>query len=1038
MAASPLNDLLLALFDSSAELRRFLSLAGLGEVEHRLPVTKGDSLRQAAFDAARALDERDLVQRPLFEALALRAPDRADDIWAVARSYGIERTGAEKAAEPPPSAVGSDSGPPELPTADAVPAEYADFVKELESELAAAAPLDATEEAMQPERWPWTGAASVLGSFRPRDLRPLPDGVADGSALVALARVVFTSTNGRWVLEDAVRSRALERLVKADTLGDALEANAKLEDAHRDWLRRLALGEEPPNLASLQTRDLVALGTVVRWLEPLPLELPVQRAQIYSVAERRSLIDPLRKLVGTHFRGRVDELGRIDRHVRGEGAKASLVIFGPGGSGKSSLLGKVLLGLEERIAYEPVTFAYVDFDKARHNPRNPRGLVEQIARQLRLLYAANVEAQLDFSGLEAISAGTDLKLAAEVLQLDTESTKLDVDDLIAELAKRVEGLTRAYPPPLLLILDTFEEVQVQGPGAVQDVRDLVAGFQRALPRVRLIVSGRGDLGQLVDGDPESILRLGDLDRASADAVLEGLGVASPEIRRLITERFGSNPLTLHLAAEALARLGTAEKAFEGALAQADALAAIGVEQIQGMLYDRILGHLADPEVVRVAQPGLAVRRVDVDVIRDVLSAPCGLDPSRAQEIFERLQREVSMFELDDDGALRHRQDVRRLMLRAMTSDPKLGPKVADIHERAAAFYAARDGDKARAEEIYHRLMSGQDPRSLHILWDPKLRDALFSALEDPLSEQARTWLRRRLGLIADDEERATWEQDDWEVDAAARARSWLASNEPVRAAEVLAERRERLPGSALYPLDVAVLLELDSFDEAEAVLDEGLRSCISAQSQRTQLELAEQAIRLAGRREDTAGVVAATEAAVTLADSSDEQLRGLTELAGSVDTLERLGATAEAEQLAGSVVRRFTSLSSDVLRENPNLVRTVVQTVGASDSSVLAQAAVSLGDVTSAPQAVFRDDAFALSRILESTVPEARPAMNELAVEVGLPRDRWTPSELAASAVEQGRTGKAVVVALDYASEASTTRQMIVDTLIRPSPRVSG
>ena len=70
--------------------------------------------------------------------------------------------------------------------------------------------------------------------------------------------------------------------------------------------------------------------------------------------------------------------------------------------------------------------------------------------------------------------------------------------------------------------------------------------------------------------------------------------------------------------------------------------------------------------------------------------------------------------------------------------------------------------------------------------------------------------------------------------------------------------------------------------------------------------------------------------------------------------------------------------------------------------------------------------------LLESTVSEARPAMNELALEVGLPEDRWTPEELAKSAVARGRTGKAVIVALDYAREAVTARRTIVDDLVRP------
>jgi hypothetical protein len=1042
-AADPLLGLFLALFSSETELRRFLTLSGFERVEYRQRQRKGGSLRAAAADASAALQDADLVQRPLFDALVRRAPDRAADIWEVARSFGIEMgpPGPPPVAAPPPPPAEAappfqefapaDAEPSAPPEADAVPERYAKYVADLEAELAASAPLQPEEEALSAERWPWTAAAAVLGSFHPLELRPLHEDTE--SAYTALADAVFTTAEGRWALDELVRAEALLRLRDEAALEKAIEANAPLSDSHRDWMRRLVTLEAPPSLASLDTRELGVLDTVTRWLEPLDLQLPITRAEIYAAVERRSLIDPLRKLVGTHFRGRVEELERIERHIRGEGDASTIVISGVGGSGKSSLLGKVLVGLEDRIAEVPVSFAYVDFDKARHNPRDARGLVEQIARQLRLLYAANAEAGRDFSGVESLSAGTDVELAAEVLELDTEFEQLDVDSLIRELSIRLDDLARAYPTPLVIILDTFEEVQIQGPGAVADVFALIDKFRAELPRMRLIVSGRGDLGNVVDNDPEAMVQLGDLDAASADAVLESLGVDAPDVRKLIYERFRGNPLVLHLAAEALRRMETAEKAFEGVLGQADVVAAVGIEQIQGMLYDRILGHIGDPEVVKVAHPGLAVRRVDVDVIREVLAGPCELDPSRAEAIFERLQREVSMFQLEPDGALRHRQDVRRLMLRTMLDEPRVKKVVARIHPLAVAFYERRGGTDARAEEIYHRLMSGQDPRTMQSLWGPELRESLFPALEDPLSEAARTWLRRRLGLIAAEDERAAWDQEDWEAEAADRARSWLASASPRRALNVLAEREARLPGSRLYPLEVQALIQQKRLDEAAKLLDHGMRESVEAGAVVTQRELAEQAIALATIRKDAAGIVSATESAVRLGDLAGDPLGCLDELAGSVDALKQIGAPDEAGRLADRVSRRFSQLSADVLREHPDLVRKVMQSVGATDSSVLTQAAESVGDITSEDEAVFRDDVFALSRLLESTVPAARTAMNRLAVEVGLSEDKWTPHELAASAVEFGRTGQAVVVGLDYAAEEAVSRRLIVEDLTRPA-----
>ena len=118
---------------------------------------------------------------------------------------------------------------------------------------------------------------------------------------------------------------------------------------------------------------------------------------------------------------------------------------------------------------------------------------------------------------------------------------------------------------------------------------------------------------------------------------------------------------------------------------------MSVELVQGVLYSRILGHIGDPAVVKVAYPGLAVRLVTVEVLREVLAEPCGFDPDRAEDIFDKLRTEVSMFELEDPDTLRHRQDVRRLMLRTMLDDPARQEVVAEIHRRAAAWYAAQPG-----------------------------------------------------------------------------------------------------------------------------------------------------------------------------------------------------------------------------------------------------------------------------------------------------------------------------------------------------------
>jgi hypothetical protein len=1016
-----LNELFLALFSSDAELRRFLALYGFASP--RASQTR-ESLRSAAYRTARLLLEDGQVNEALFSALAERAPERRPDIRDVARFYGV---GAEE----------SRSVPRDTALPDDVAPELAEFAQQLKTDLDAleVVPDDAAR-AIDPGHWPWTAAAAVLGSFQPTALRPLPGSNPPASALVALADCIFVSSDGSWVLRQEFRVPCLQRLWSHNELSAALEANSGVPDLHRDLIRQLDYGFAPP-LAELDTRSLEALGVVVDWLEPvLGPDLPVTSAAVAAAAERRQLLDPLRALAGRHFRGRASELAAIRDHIRLVTPEQVLCLQGPGGIGKSSLMGKVLLDLDDQVSQgpSPVSFAYIDFDRTRHDPHDPIGLLEQMARQLRLQYATAAEAD-QFAAVESVSAGTDLDYAANILQI---SWYPDLSGMVNVLADRLRLVRDRYSPggvSLVLALDTFEEVQVKGPGATHNVLDLVDRLQHALPDMRVIVSGRGIIREFERDASARFIWLEDLDREAADALLEDLGVTDAGLRVQIAEQFGRNPLTLHLAARALAGANTGEEALDTFIAQADALAKVSVELVQGILYRRILGHIADPDVVKVAYPGLAVRRVTVGVLREVLAEPCGFDPDRAEAIFERLQKDVAMFDLEDPDTLRHRPDVRRLMLRIMREDPKQAPVVNQIHQLAAAYYASRGGDEAGAEELYHRLTGGEDPRLLSRLWHPKLNPLLASALEEPLPSRARSWLSRRLGLGPGlDDERDEWDQEDWEGDAASRAASWLASGRPAQCLEVLSERSERLDGSRLYVLGVAAYTALGRLDQAAESLDRGLRSAVSVGDYVAQLELLEAAITLRARQGDGPGVVEAVRSAVALTDVTGEPARALQALTSAVVLLRDRGLDDEVAALNAEISRRFGDFSGSDMREQPELVRRVLHTAGTTDSSVLVHAAVEVADERWDRDTVFVEDSFVLQRLLTQTSSSAKPALAELASEVGLPEEGWSMADLTSRAVRFGRTGQVIALGLDYASNDSAARELVVDNLVRPWP----
>jgi len=1045
-----LLDLLLALFRSEAELRRFLALEKLLGPDLLPPAKRESSLSETAYQAAQLLvrlgrGDQQLFEA-LFDALERRSPERAGDIREVAAVFGA---GPDRAPPPPvvapslppsvtPAPLGS-APPTRQPTAEAPTAggggmtpEVADFASQLLADLNALEDPEEPTRALGPDHWPWAAAAAVLGSFRPSQLRQLAGTHPTAPALVALADLVFTSHDGSWVLQREFRIPCLQRLWDEGRFGAALDANRQITDLHRDLMGRLLDGWVPV-LTRLDTRELDAVGVVAGWLEQVHgPQLRVSRAAINAAAERRLLIDPLRALVGTHFRGRIQEFAQVHNHLLGNLPEHILLIQGPGGAGKSTLVGKALLDLEDEATLgQPVSFAYIDFDRTRHDPHDPIGLLEQVARQLRLLYATAAEAS-QFAAVEAYGAGTDLEHAAEVLQVDRGRNLDDMVAVLAERLRRVQSGQGWARTPLVLVLDTFEEVQVKGPGATHDVLDLVARLQAALPDMRAIVAGRAVLHEFDSSANASELHLGDLDPEAADAVLEHLGVRDAELRQRVVERFGSNPLTLRLAAEALTGADQAEVAFDAVVTEAEALAKVSIELVQGLLYSRILGHIGDPDVVKVAYPGLAVRRVTVEVLREVLARPCGFDPDRAEDIFERLRDEVAMFDLEDPDTLRHRQDVRRLMLRTMLDDPSRARVVGEIHERAAAYYGSKPGTRARAEELYHRLMAGEDPRSLDKQWSPALNPLLASAMEEPLPPRAHSWLGRRLGLAPTDQERAEWDQEDWEGDAAARASSWLASNDLLRCLAVLEERPQRLQGSRLYAIEVAAATALGDLQRADEALEAGLRSAIAADDRAAQLELLERAITLRARQEDGSALVEAVRSAVALTDLTGQRARGIRALTDAAAALSQLGRDGEAATLNAEIGRRFASFDRADMRSRPDLVRRVLHTAGTTDSDVLVHAAAAVGDLTHAQDGVFVEDAFALRRLLQRTSSEAGPALAALADEVGLVDQRWKLEDLASRAVRVGRTGKAVAVGLDYAADDQAARRFVVDHLVRP------
>jgi hypothetical protein len=288
---------------------------------------------------------------------------------------------------------------------------------------------------------------------------------------------------------------------------------------------------------------------------------------------------------------------------------------------------------------------------------------------------------------------------------------------------------------------------------------------------------------------------------------------------------------------------------------------------QEMLHARIVEHLEDPDLGKIASPGLIVRRIDANVIREVLAGPCDLDLSSrsAESLFDLLRDEVSLVEPVDFETVRHRPDVRAIMLSSLRRD--LGPLAREIDDLAVDFWSKRSSPAERAEEIYHRLWRSDSDAELEQRWMPEagrfLEDALDEFSTTRPGDWAYIWLAQHLGRELPRELRLNASQVAWERDTQRKVRTLLADGKTQECLRVLAERPHVrwLSDSALWGLEVETLLLSGDFKHAEAIVDLGLSRAGEAHDAQPALELLARRVRVFEREgRDLDAIRAAREA----------------------------------------------------------------------------------------------------------------------------------------------------------------------------------
>lgn len=523
----------------------------------------------------------------------------------------------------------------------------------------------------------WHEAAAVWFYVDLPLLRPGVSATGDPvAALHADCVAIRRAEETVWALCEPQRIAALRRLLADGRIEAEIAANPHESARPENALFVQVLRGAPPDPHRLDGGLLPVYREMARLVEGLEaIAVRPDIGTIDRVLARECVLRPLR-LLTDGFVGRGDELRALREHVGVLGRwslwrrlgltrppqRPALVLHGVGGVGKSALIARFVLEHLEADRRD-LRIAWLDLERYELSDARPESLAAEIAAQV---------------------------LALEPGRGSSARSVKDAAGLASAIGAR-RGDT------LLVVLDTLEMV-LSAPALVARLHGFLTDVQKVIPGLRVVAASRVPVEHtLVGAGPDQTVKLSGLDRPSAVLRLMQAGVSAAKAEQVI-ERIGTGPLSLTLAFHLLRTRPDAD-----ILPTDPFWRQLDDEELQGFLYTRILERIADPQVRKVAHPGMVLRRIDAQVLLHVLNEPCQLglkSEEDARGMLARVADEVTLVERDG-GELRYRSDLRIAGVRLLQrSRPEA---VMRIHEAAIRWYRELPGPQARAEEIWHLL-----------------------------------------------------------------------------------------------------------------------------------------------------------------------------------------------------------------------------------------------------------------------------------------------------------------------------------------------
>lgn len=618
--------------------------------------------------------------------------------------------------------------------------------------------------------------ASVSGPFDPLTFVSGLDGAETRELAAELTRYFEEAPGGGgtdWVMKPSVRREQLERIDSRAMLSAALEGapQAPPDDLFTRTLRASLQGKRLPSPRGVHPRELAdTRHTALQFTQAAPAVAKERWQRDFDAVRAVLARDHLDRAVDTALPGtlygRTAQRNRIAKLLSKSGPEVRpILVTGIGGIGKSALV--VDLVREWRREGAAVI---LDFDQRALGPGRPIPVFRELLRQLQWHFAGdreNTDPGPSHALAEVQSFMRDFELKLSERESLAEQVRFVRGGVIGQLRSTAPESLRQLP--LLVVFDSFEAVGRNGPGVVEALLQLEVDLRTEGPftLMRTIVSCREPP---LRESSEVTRWFGPTDRRvpvegiSADAGSKLLRskdrnarFQSKDLRRRAAKALNGNPLAI-IVLERYAR-NRAEDEIASLVEDLSSNDAFKAEFAQSFLYTRILDRIADPEVARLAHPGLVLRYLTPDLIRLILAEPCGLGAltrQRAENLFSALAEEYWLVEPDGAG-LRHRPDLRRLMLPALFAGSapadtrheakrkaELRSATVQACKAAARYYAqgpsrddpARADWKAlperqrRAEATYYNALAGAEaPAELAAAEAGELRDTLGEDLQ---------------------------------------------------------------------------------------------------------------------------------------------------------------------------------------------------------------------------------------------------------------------------------------------------------------------